>query len=381
MDPRTVFLALVLVLVGLGIGYSIAYTTIHPREVTATQRVVEIQTYTQTLVATERVVTRVSVTETLALEWPRRVTDALGRTIVIERPPTRIVSTIPSITEEIFALGAGGRIVGVDSYSNYPPEIVSMVKEGRVVDVGGPWTLDIEKIVRLRPDIVFMCRGVKPHETQFAPKLEEAGVKTFFLRCDAARNDIDVYTDIRLLAQVLGLEESGERLIREIRSRIENVTTVLARLNLTRPRVLVLFGPPSWGLWSAGGDTFINWAISTAGGVNIASRYSGWPQLSYEEILRADPDIVIVSVMGIDPSKVREELAQTPIKDTKAWRNGRVYIVTGEVNDILTRPGPRIGYAVEILAKLFYPEVFGRVSTRDVIVVSERPLLVAVTGR
>jgi iron complex transport system substrate-binding protein len=147
-----------------------------------------------TLPTTVITTTTTPVITTITTPWPKTVIDALGREIRFDESPKRIVSTIPSITEHLFVLGLGDRVVGVDKYSNWPSEVARLVEQGKIAVVGGPWTLDVEKIVALKPDLVLMCRGAKPQETQFAPKLEEMGVKTFFLRCEALPRISTTYT-------------------------------------------------------------------------------------------------------------------------------------------------------------------------------------------
>jgi len=310
-----------------------------------------------------------TVTITQYTPWPRTVIDALGREIRLSEPPRRVVSTIPSITEHLFILGLSDRVVGVDSYSNWPPEVLKLVEQGKMAVVGGPWTLDIEKIASLKPDLVLMCRGVKPHETLFAPKLEEMGIRTFFLMCTVSKNQYDIYMDIRALGKIFGIEQKAEDIVADIQQRINSITSKL--VNVTKkPRVLQLAGPPSWGLYSAGGDTFIHWLILTAGGINIASQYSGWPKLSYEYILSQDPEVILITVMNVDPKSVFEEISQSPLINTTAWKSKQVYVLLDEANDIVVRPGPRIADALTLIAKVIHPEIFGDVQRADVVKLS-----------
>jgi iron complex transport system substrate-binding protein len=254
----------------------------------------------------------------------------------------------------------------VDSYSNYPPGIVVLKEEGKIADVGGPWTLDLEKIISLRPDIVFLCRGVSVHESLYASKLEERGLKTVFLLCDSAKDQYDVYRDLRLIANIFNREDVAESLIKTIDKKINDVIGILKTYNVSKPNVLILLGPPSWGLWSAGGNTFISWLITTAGGVNIASQYSGWPQLDYEYILSKNPEIIIITAHGINMSQLKKELEQTPLSKTKAWTDGKIYLLSDEASDIVLRPGPRIADALDMLSKIIHPEIFGELSRSDV---------------
>ncbi len=293
-------------------------------------------------------------------------TDALGREVRLDEVPRRVVSTLPSITEHLFVLGLGDRVVGVDSYSNWPPQVLELVNRGQIAVVGGPWTLDVEKIASLRPDLVLMGKGVKPQMAQFAPKLEEKGIRTFFLISNVAKDHYDIFADIMTLGKMFGVEERAREVVKSIQQKIDNVTSRLVGVT-KKPKVLKLTGPPAWGLISAGGDTFIGWLITTAGGINIASKYSGWPRLSYEEILSSNPEVIIVTVMGVDPKKVIEEISQTPLANTDAWRSGRVYVLIDEADDLVVRPGPRIGEALAMVAQIIHPEIFGEVQRRDVV--------------
>jgi iron complex transport system substrate-binding protein len=344
MDRRWAVLLIVLVIAeALAIGY-LAYTNNQLSE-----QLSKLQEKYQTVIA------RAST-----------LSDALGRELRFSEVPRRVVSTLPSITEFLFVLGLGDKVVGVDSYSNWPPEVLELVKQGKITVVGGPWTLDVEKIASLKPDLVLMGKGVGPQMTQFAPKLEEKGMKTFFLISNAAKDQYDIFTDIRTLGKIFGVDQRAAEVIENIQQRINNVTSKLAGVT-KKPKVLQLAGPPSWGLYSAGGDTFIGWLITTAGGENIASKYRGWPMLSYEDILSNNPDVIVITVMNVDPKKVIEEISQTPLTNTIAWKGGRVYVLTGEADDMISRPGPRIADALEMLAQIIHPEVFGEVKRHDVV--------------
>lgn len=191
-------------------------------------------------------------------------------------------------------------------------------------------------------------------------------MKTFFLISNAAKDQYDIFTDIRTLGKIFGVEQRAAEVIESIQQRINNVTDKLTSVT-KRPKVLQLAGPPSWGLYSAGGDTFIGWLITATGGENVASKYRGWPKLSYEDILSNNPEVIMVTVMNVDPMKVIEEISQTPLTNTIAWKSGRVYVLTGEADDLICRPGPRIADALEMIAQIIHPEIFGEVKRHDVV--------------
>lgn len=339
---RGILLAAVVALLALAIGYGIGSHT-------------SGGTGTRTVVVTERLV---EVVTTSVPEFRVAVIDALGREIVFERPPRRVVSLAPSITEILFSLGLGDMVVGVTSYCDYPPQVSALVSEGKIAVVGGFWNPDLEKILSLEPDLVVGSSGTGPH-LRLKDSLERAGVRVVYIRGNAATDKYEVYSDIRTLAKIFGAERAAEELIRSMEEEIGRVEKAAAEGD--RPKVLFLLGPPAWGLYAAGGNTFIDWAIRVAGGTNVAGRFSGWPLLDFEFVLSEDPDVIIVSAMGMDHTALAEEIGGTPLAQTSAFRSGRVYLVDQEANNVLVRPGPRLALAVRILASIFHPDSFGGV--------------------
>lgn len=335
--------ALVMLATGFGIGRSLTETKVVTETVAA---------MTMARVTTEYIVE--TVTAIAVPEAKISVVDALGREVVFDKPPGRVVSLAPSITEILFSLGLQDRVVGVTSHCNYPPEVLQLVSKKEIAVIGGFWAPDLEKIVSLRPDLVIGSAGTPPH-LQLKEPLEQAGIKVFYTR--VASDKYDVYSDIRALAKVFGVEKVVEELIDRIEVDIKSVERAVPEGG--RPKVLVLLGPPGWGLYSAGGNTFMGWLIRTAGGINIAERFTGWPALDYEFILSQDPDVIIVSAMGLNYTTLVREINETPLTQTKAFKTGRVYLVDQEANDILVRPGPRLGVAVRLLASILFPDIFG----------------------
>lgn len=349
MNYRHLIALVAIFVVGIVVGYAVTIA-IHPPKVVTTVE---------------------TITVTKPIELKRiSVIDAFGRLIDFERTPSKVVSLAPSITEKLFALGLDEVVIGVDSFSNYPQRVLELVNAGKITVVGGPWTPDAERIIALKPDVVLMCRGVRPQETLY-PKLEEVGIRTVFLLCDNARNLYDVLSDFHTIGTIFGVEEKAKMISIDIEKKVSEILLKLKEANISKRRMLILIGPPSWGIYSAGGDTFIGWLVDTVGGINIAGIYSGWPRLDYEFILRSDPEVIVITAHGIDPREVYRELLGTPIIRTSAWLERKVYLFTGEANDVLSRPGPRIVVALEILAHILHPEVFGELQRADVYRIAE----------
>ncbi|MEM4567864.1 MAG: helical backbone metal receptor [Sulfolobales archaeon] len=293
------------------------------------------------------------------------VVDSLGRYVRIGNV-SRVVSLGPSISEIVFALGLEDYLVGVDDFSNYPGKLLDLINSGRVKYVGSWWSPDIERVVALRPSLVLADGGVY-RQVMLRSKFEELGISVLYLRGSSCRDVYDVVSDIKLVGMVFNVSGRAEELSSYIIGSVNNISKKVLSVNVSKPKVLVLLGPPSLGLYTAGGNTFVGYVIEVSGGINIARGLSGWPQLSYEAILSEDPDVILITSMGdVNLSSMREELLGTPLSMTKAFREGRVYLLTGEANDMLVRPGPRIHLIVDIMSKLLYPEVFGVVGRSDV---------------
>ena len=353
----------VLLIIVAGIAY---YAGLHyagqakpqrPLITTTTLTMTETKTVVETTTKTALSTTTATITQTLTKRvYEKKIVDAIGNIIEFSKPPSRVVSLSPSITEIICSLGFCDKLVGVDKYSNYPPKVLELVKEGKITVVGGYWNPDAEKILALKPDVVFANAGVANH-IRLAEQLRSQGITVVFLRGDKAHDLEDIAADIMLVATILGNETRGKQLVLQIRSSIENVTATLASTNTTKPSTIVLLGTPKWGIWSAGGGTFIDYIVKTAGGVNVASKYHGWVMLSQEDLLTMNPSVAIITAMA-KPREVLSQWMNTTLAETASAKNGTICVVTGPADDALVRPGPRIADAVKIVAWILHPSLF-----------------------
>jgi iron complex transport system substrate-binding protein len=272
---------------------------------------------------------------------PGSYTDDMGRGVVINEVPQRIVCFGPSITEIAFALGLGERVVGVDDFSDYPQAAQALPK------VGSAWAPSIESLVALAPDLVLTLK----HE-QFNSELEARGIKYLILD----PKDIDgILADIKLVGAATDSIEEAEALVDSMEERIAKVQDKVA----AAPEVSVFFivdATDPMLPWTAGPGSFIDVLITMAGGVNIAHEAPvAWPQFSVEEVVNANPDIIIVQTMsGGVPTISIEDLQAHPIwGQIDAVKQGRVYLIDG---DLVSRSGPRIVDGLEALAKIIHPE-------------------------
>jgi iron complex transport system substrate-binding protein len=263
------------------------------------------------------------------------VFDDLGRLVAINGTPQRIISLAPSNTEILFALGLGDKVVGVTDYCDYPPEALNKTK------VGGYVNPDIEKIVALNPDLILVAYGTPMDviNTLAGLGLTVYGIKTTDLD--------DLLNDIRRVGEITDKEVEAQALTSEMESRIQVVTNQTQELE-QRPKVFyIVWHDP---LWTAGPGTFINELIEKAGGVNICQNITGYAQISLEDVLASNPEIIIASEESYDWAMNATELAST-----NASQTGRIYTLD---DDLVQRPGPRLVKGLEWFAYLIHPEIF-----------------------
>jgi iron complex transport system substrate-binding protein len=269
----------------------------------------------------------------LAQQFPRTLTDDLGRTITLQAAPQRLVVMLPSATEKVCALNACGRLVGVDNFSDYPAEI------RRLPRLGGLFDPNPEAIVALRPDLVILSVHGRLHET-----LERAGVTTFAVRTERYE---DIFRVTRLLGQALGQEAQAERLVARIQREVYQVASRAAR-SPSRPSVYYEIDPTPF---TVGPDSFIGVLITKARGQNIIPRELGlFPQISPELVVRRNPEVIVLTHPGA------AELPRRPgWAGLQAVRAGRICSFTGQASNKLSRPGPRVAQGLELLVNCFHP--------------------------
>jgi len=257
--------------------------------------------------------------------------------------PSRIVSTSPSITETLFALGLGDRVVGVSIYCRYP-EVVN-----RLPRVGSFLKPDAEAIVRLRPDLVIVHAGPHTVPQQLAAmKIRTTTVNEGTLA--------EVYASIRVIGRAAGVPDRAESLVTSIRQRL--AATHASAVGLSRRRVLIVVGrEPSTltSLVAAGPGSFLHDVITAAGGVNVLAdpRLPQYPQISMETVIRLAPDLIVDA--GDMGDTLEEHRRRQPITEglwreqpnVAAGRRGNAHAVT---SDAFVVPGPRVVEAAETLA-------------------------------
>lgn len=257
-----------------------------------------------------------------------------------------IVSTAPSNTEILFALGLGDKVVGVTSYCNYPPEVTERVNLGNLTIIGGFSTINIEKIFALKPDLVLATGGV---QNQSVEKLRNLNLTVMVLD---PKNVSDILDNINYVGNITGKQKVAQELTDNMKGRIERI---ISRNISQKPRVFyLLWNDP---LMSAGPGTFINDIIQLDGGTNLAEDAKiAYPVYSLETLIYRDPEVIIVNLGHGDSGPTVEWVKTQQLwQKMSAVKNNRVYGIDA---DIITRSGPRIVDALEKVARYIHPEFY-----------------------
>ena len=269
----------------------------------------------------------------------------------------KIISLAPSVTEMVASIGCTSNLVGTDGYSDYPKEVDDLRKGGTIQSVGGYIDPNYERIIGLAPDLV-ICDGSVGEQVSISDRLRKSGIDCVVLY-DCAEIS-SVYDNIWVLASSLGFSERANSTISDIMSSI-SVTSGIA--GDTGRRVFVsLSADPS--PWTSGSDTYLSDIISTSGGVNaFDSQSSSWFMVSKEQIYAKQPDVIVLVLenRAIDSKEDYESLLESldpTWKNTPAFKNGDVYVFSGSSADALSRYGPRVSEAVELISKILNPEAF-----------------------
>jgi iron complex transport system substrate-binding protein len=270
----------------------------------------------------------------------RRVTDELGRTVLVPDHPHRIVCLTPSLTETVYELGAGDLIAGVSDFTTFPAEARSKPSVGGLVDPS------VEKIVSLQPDLILMATQLNRHET--TQQLEELGIPVFVVDPQGLNG---VLRMIGSLGEAINHTEQARALVKRL---TEKRAAVASRVKgLARPKVLVViwYDP----VLTAGSKAFITDAINAAGAESVTADIpQAWPQISMEQVVQRAPELLLLI------KELHGGITLDLLKSRAGWdrleavREARVIYV----DEKLELPSPSVFDALEELAKALHPAAF-----------------------
>lgn len=257
----------------------------------------------------------------------------------------RIVSLSPSLTDSLFALGLGDKVVGVTQYCIYPPEAQTRAIVGNLYDH------NYELIVRLKPDIVVM----NADQARAVEHFKSLGLQTAVFENGSIEGVFDTFTR---LGAIFNRNDEARFIVAEMRRRLEQYSQLTA--NLPKVRAMVCVGR-SMGTASvseayvAGPQTYVGRLLEMAGGENVYDGQAPYPVLTAEGLIRLNPDVVIELVPEVGQGKIsaREVVAQwRTLNEIAAVRNNRVHVLT---QGYVVLPGPKLVYLLEDIMRVLYP--------------------------
>ena len=260
--------------------------------------------------------------------------------------PARIISLIPAVSEMLFAIGAGPRVVAVSSFDDYPPEVLTLPRVGALVDP------DLERILSLRPELVIVYES----QIDLRRQLDRAKIPVFVYKHAGLA---DITTTIRQLGERVGQQEGAAAVIRQIEEKLRDIRMRVS--GRPRPRTLLVFGRDALalrGVYASGGTGFLHDMLDAAGGDNV---FADVPQQSVqatsELVLARRPDAILELRAGaMSPAEQRQEIAVwQALPSVPAVRADRIAIITDPRTVV---PGPRVAEGTELIARALHPEAF-----------------------
>lgn len=254
-------------------------------------------------------------------------TDMAGREVKLEKPAQKIVALEPSDCEILYAIGAGGTLVGRGEYCDYPAEVMD------IPSVQSGYETNIEAVIELGPEVVIMTMMAQTEDQINA--FENAGIKVVMTN---AQDINGIYECVNMIGKVTGKENEAANVVSQMKSAFDEIKK---EGNGQGKTVYFEVSPLQWGLWAAGSGTFMDEAAQMIGLTNIFSDQAGWIEVSEEQIISADPDYIVTITMyfGEGPTPEEEICSRPGWEGIKAVVNGDIINIQ---DNSLSRPSPRL---------------------------------------
>jgi iron complex transport system substrate-binding protein len=268
-------------------------------------------------------------------------TDMLGRAHTFQAPAKRVVALSAAECEILYALGAGGTLVGRGEYCDYPEEAL----KAPILGSGG--NTNIEEILALKPDLVLMNTMAQPIEQVEA--IEKAGVPVYVTQAV----DIEgVYTAIAGIGQLVGKDQEAQALTDSMKATFDSLKAKVPASD--KPKTVYFeVSPLQYGLWTGGKNTFMNEMADMLGLKNIFDDVDGWAEVSQEQVIARNPDLIVTVTMyfGEGPKPAEEIASRAGWAGITAIKEGKILSAD---NNAITRPGPRLAEAAQTLFDFAY---------------------------
>jgi cobalamin transport system substrate-binding protein len=269
----------------------------------------------------------------------RQVLDEAGRQVTLPAKIERIISLAPNLTEIVYAVGAGGRLVGNTEYCDYPAEAKSVAK------IGDTMHPSVERIIALKPQLVLVSTASQLEA--FTQQLDQQRIAVYVTN---PRSLDEVFNSITVLGEMFGRAEQAALVAAALRKRAE---TIEAKVAIVKP-ISVFYQVSGEPLYTIGRDAYLTDLVRRAGGMSVTASVPGaFPRYSDEAALAARPEAIILPTGGSMGSA--NATVAGPLRNSPAAQNKRVYKIN---DDHLSRPGPRLLDGLEEMARALHPEAF-----------------------
>ena len=277
-------------------------------------------------------------------ETQETITDLEGNEVPVPAKVERIISTAPSNSEILLALGQGAKIVATD---NYTSEHEDLDPDRAILDFKSP---DAETIIALQPDIIIASGHNKTGSDDPFAVIKEAGIPVVYI--PSASDLQGVYDAIGFSAAIVGQADKGEQVLEELRSEILAIQDIAATIE--EKRTVYLEIAPAPNIYTAGNGTFQHELLEVVGAVNVFRGEEGWLAPSEEVIIDSDPDVIITNVEYV-PDADLAILAREGWAGMQAVQGEKVFLIDGNAS---SRPSQNVIVAIRQIAERVYPEYY-----------------------
>ena len=290
---------------------------------------------------------------------PTVAVDETGRSIYGYPQAQRVVTLTPALTEIIGALRAVETLVGTDMYSIFPDSVVEGQRTGKIRILGDYLNPSFEQIAAQRPDMV-LCDGFLYTHHLVTDRLRNISINAVLLY--SGDNVQEIKDNIYIAGIVIGYEMRASEVIRSIEWAQKEITDKLASDILTRSVKVMLALSPDKSPWVSGSDTYVSDLTSIVEGNNVFSSLSGWSQINSEQVIAANPSVIILLTVDYMSNQTEYNAIMNALpaewRTTDAYKNDRIFLVSGAAGYMSTLPGPRFIQLMELTARILNPDVF-----------------------
>ncbi|WP_203363911.1 ABC transporter substrate-binding protein [Bacillus sp. REN10] len=284
--------------------------------------------------------------ETQQAAFPVTIKDGLGKEVVIEKDPERIVSLIPSNTEIAFELDLDKEVVGVTDNDNYPEEVAKIEK------VGG-MEFNVEKIISLDPDLVLAHASGAHNSKDGLKQLEDAGIEVLVV--NDAQNFDEVYESIEMIGQATGKAKEADEIVADMKEDVAEIEKQAEVITEDQMKNVFVEVSPAPEMYTPGNNTFMNEMLEMIHAKNASADLDGWQPITEEAVIEKNPDVIVTTYGYYTEKPVEQVLSRKGWENVSAIKNKEVHDVH---SDLVSRTGPRLTEGLEQLAEAVYPDVF-----------------------